>query len=387
MGRNADGPSWEYLGDGYFRDTNTGQTVYKQEKGQGAQVGTLYNMGTTDQKYQPDYGDDGVAQYNEVMNAGRFRDTYGLENTKESGYEADRAYYAYLMAIDPTGRLAGTAQSAGDIPNYLPENTRPYESELFFGGHSGNSYRDPDGVYRIAPGELGNTERQWDDTLYENPPVQGGSRDTSWQWAEPRQQNPAQIAGRFEWGNFPGQDSPWGNEDLPGGNADFYRQQLNNLITQQDMYQQEAVAAGLRAQNQQPQQPQGDPWAWAYGGQGLPDVQTAGPVSYSLRAPYEGLTNYQAVQHALQGMGEDDVNWWNDHMAGKQDDPANNWLTAGDPNILIDRLTGEPDGGLTPQNYQRMTAMFRKFYSPQGGYSGPGDVPTGYAAPINWGAA
>ena len=44
----------------------------------------------------------------------------------------------------------------------------------------------------------------------------------------------------------PGRDSPWGQQDQPGSNRDFYRQQFNNLLAEQQSFQQQELAAAMR---------------------------------------------------------------------------------------------------------------------------------------------
>ena len=191
-----------------------------------------------------------------------------------------------------------------------------------------------------------------------------------------------------------GEDSPWGNEGVEGGNRDFYRQQLNNLRAQEQGYQEQSIAAALRrdAASRQPAQSPADPFDWAYGGKGLPTVGVAGgtvdnPTAYALRSYVQpGETSNADI---LRKYGDFDTGnlerWLAPNEQGETPwENQYNWSRASNPQDLINTLSRDP-AELATSNYDFLSRIFNDMFvqqgieTPEGG--GPSAAP-GYALPI-----
>ena len=191
-----------------------------------------------------------------------------------------------------------------------------------------------------------------------------------------------------------GEDSPWGNEGVEGGNRDFYRQQLNNLRAQEQGYQQSAIGAALRRQAaaNQPAKLPADPFDWAYGGKGLPTVGVAGgtmdnPTAYALRSYVQpGETSNADI---LRKYGDFDTGnmerWLAPNEQGETPlENRYNWSRANNPQDLINTLSRDP-AELATSNYDFLSRIYNDMFvqqgieTPEGG--GPSAAP-GYALPI-----
>jgi hypothetical protein len=247
----------------------------------------------------------------------------------------------------------------------------------------------------------------WTDPVgYENAPqpdgdgefVEGGPPlDTSWDWSFFRDRAP----GDRQWGGYdedyqaferyvPGMDSPWGLPNVEGGNEDFYQQQFLNQLRDEQGYQNRERAAQMRRQeslaNPQESVAPEDMWSWAYGGQGLPDVQMGGSapaVNWDLNAAFTPgqSTNEDILRWASSGdnsFSQKQRNWYQKLMEGGDQD-STIWSSAGDPNTLIGYLPTDTNE-LTSQNQQWMTELFNSIYNQ--GQAGP-YAPSGYASPVN----
>ncbi len=187
-----------------------------------------------------------------------------------------------------------------------------------------------------------------------------------------------------------GEDSPWGNEGVEGGNRDFYRQQLNNLRAQEQGYQQQSIAAALRrdAASRQPDELPADPFDWAYGGKGLPTVGVAGgtmdnPTAYSLRSYVQpGETSNADILRKYGAFDTGNMERWladNDQFENQY-----NWSRASNPQDLINTLSRDP-AELATSNYDYLSRIYNNMFvqqgieTPEGG--GPSAAP-GYALPI-----
>ena len=187
-----------------------------------------------------------------------------------------------------------------------------------------------------------------------------------------------------------GEDSPWGNEGVEGGNRDFYRQQLNNLRAQEQNYQESAIGAAMRrkAAADAPAQTPDDPWGWAYGGKGLPTVGVAGgtmdnPTAYALRSYVQpGETSNADI---LRKYGDFDTGNMERWLADNSDwENKYNWSRANNPQDLINTLSRDP-AELATSNYDFLSRVYNDMFvqqgieTPEGG--GPSAAP-GYAIPI-----
>lgn len=206
-----------------------------------------------------------------------------------------------------------------------------------------------------------------------------------------------------------GEDSPWGNKGIEGGNRDFYRKQLNNLRAQEQGYQDQSIAAALRrhAAANQPAELPADPWSWAYGGKGLPEVKVGGgtiepdsgggdpflppsgnPPAYSLRSNIiPGETSNADIARLYSNKSEDELRpWFEDQMDkhGSSWENQYNWSLAGSPQELISTLSSNTDL-LAAENYDWLSKMYTDMFIQEGvetpEFGGPSPAP-GYATPI-----
>ena len=406
----SSGKTWEYIGGNYFQDAVTGQRVYKPGKANGAVVGQLYNMGTTNTGATPDPDDYKGLPYNQVPTLKDYRERTGLE-----GLASEEAYYFFLKDIGQD--YLTTATVNGDIPNYSPPNEYVYDGGLRFGGgdriwRAGDVIRTgnrnvPGSVYDGWDGDLLSGDRpvydgggpggnfDWADREIPegdnggSANFGGGRQNMGWDWANrPNYGTGIQPASPVDWKADirPGTGSPWGIQG-PGGNSEFYAQQLNNQLAADSSWRESAIAAALRGQNQAPSN-MDNIWGWAYGGEGLPEVQVPGQSGWQLNSKYNtGMTNSEAIARHLQGWtGSGDserIKFLESQMQRPGNMSQNNWLTSTTgPQKYIDQISG---GSLTPENYGYLRDVFTDIYRETGGYSGPGEVPAGYAAPIQWG--
>jgi len=177
-----------------------------------------------------------------------------------------------------------------------------------------------------------------------------------------------------------GEDSPWGNEGVEGGNRDFYRQQLNNLRAQEQGYQQQSIAAALRrkAAADAPAQTPDDPWGWAYGGKGLPSVGVAGgtadnPTAYALRSSITpGETSNADLIRMFGGADAGKINSWLSN--GSDLENQYNWSRASSPRELIDDLSRNQNE-LATSNYDWLSGVYNNMFTQQGVETAEGGGP------------
>ena len=255
-----------------------------------------------------------------------------------------------------------------DNPNYDPNDP------IFAPGDGTGWFGDPGSGGGSGPGSGG--------------PGGGGQANTSWDWAGMGggQQNPpgwdynpVDMSG-FKMDYALGEDSPWGQQGVPGGNEDFYATQLNNLRLQKQHEGEATIQAHLRnkwAKEQAPQQ-QGDPWAWANQGKGLPQVQVGGSGAgqYALQ---QGITPGETSNADLiRRYGGDRSGEW---LADNPNwETQYNWSRGSDPQALMNTLSP----GLADHNRDYISKIYSQMFTggnttPEGG--GPTAAP-GYAMPI-----
>jgi hypothetical protein len=262
---------------------------------------------------------------------------------------------------EPTGN--GVPASPIDNPNYDPDAAYPEFNPV---------PSDPDYADGVTFGEGGGG---------------GGGGNSSWDWSKFQSSLPVSPDAPPYSSDFTlGEDSPWGNEGTPGGNAEFYNQQFNNLNRQSQNHQKGQVAAALRrmAASQNPQEAPEMDWSWANNGQGLPEVQVqgdAGSPRYGLREGFDtNTTNYEIMNAAL-GAG------WADQDSGYPVGPDNpqlsgtNWANATSPTDLYASMPAGADATWSDMLRKGMNYAFtdNNIESPTGG--GPIAAP-GYASPI-----
>jgi hypothetical protein len=206
-----------------------------------------------------------------------------------------------------------------------------------------------------------------------------------------RNSHPLLIVDGVRYGAYeryvPGQESPWGNPNYPGGNQEFYQQQFANLLRGEQDFRsaQQASQGQAAAAAQDPYQPLPIDWSWAHGGEGLPTVWEAGPSTpRQLHDQFSGMTNQQVID-ALGSRGAIEA-------------PQIDWLTRAATNAgSLDKVgwaSGNYDANynntvnssLAPDNKQILYQVYNALYSqPQEPQAPSGvTVPTGYASPVNF---
>ncbi len=222
------------------------------------------------------------------------------------------------------------------------------------------------------------------------PPYQGTS-DTSWNWGQ------GPVAGEYFGApptmnaqTMPGQESPWGVPDTPGGNPEFYRQQFSNLLTQQNVSQQAQIAAAMRRQATAAQGPQ-DPFDYGqmWEDQGLKDVtlgtgQTI-PTSFSQNQKYAGMNNQEIwnSMKTLDAFSDRDAAGYLDNWFTNNPDAASSsdWASFSDPTAALGSINPESWQGMNhPTSIQNtLSQIMGNLYTP--GQQGA-TAPVGYASPI-----
>lgn len=108
---------------------------------------------------------------------------------------------------------------------------------------------------------------------------------------------------------IPGGGSPWGNPDVAGGNKEFYRAQLANLLRGEQTFRarQAYAAEGARNAEAKPFTPptRAEMWSWANNGKGVQDRSLKGkyfpaPTAAAETAPAPA-PDYRTPQQQLMG--------------------------------------------------------------------------------------
>jgi len=228
------------------------------------------------------------------------------------------------------------------------------------------------------------------------PDLSAGKPSWNWDYFKPKAPGDGEWSGYDEdYGVFeryqPGQDSPWGMADIEGGNTDFYQQQFNNLLRDEQDFRTRQRAAQLRA-SESAANPAGainfdDMWS----SMDLPEVQMGtGKVqstSYNLNPTYEGMTNQEAWNSMknLGAFGDRDTNKYMDNYFARNDfGGANDWGTYGDPNAAFASINPESWKGMKHAGVVQDTLaqVMNNIY--QGNQQGP-KAPVGYASPVSTG--
>jgi len=264
---------------------------------------------------------------------------------------------------------------------------------------------------------------EYDSIGYENVPAPDGDgefdkwhgknkqRDTSWNWDFFRDK----AGGDRQWGGYdtdyqaferyqPGMDSPWGMPNIEGGNEDFYQQQFVNQLRDEQSFRsrqresQKTKAQALRNPYEAPSSE--EMWSWAYGGEGLPEVQMGTgqnqPASYSFNEQFSG----QNAQDIFNQLGDRSVfNSSNSSKTGRE--LLNNFFSNSNRAAMANEVDwssfnnpGEAMAAVGDTNwFQGMNrpnaaedafgALINQMYS--AGRLGP-TAPVGYASPIQWGS-
>jgi len=216
------------------------------------------------------------------------------------------------------------------------------------------------------------------DRGYGNDPFSGGG-NTGGGFSNTDRDYFGSPADYYQSSYVPGQDSPWGQPDQPGGNEDFYRQQFNNLLTEEQAFQNAELASAFRRQNSQDNRQDNlmsDPFSWTQ----LPERAVGVEQEWTSR---EGITpgmSNQAVFEVLRPTLEGETEEWFERMLMGSEDIQNstNWSRAqGGPGAMI-----AADTTTDPSNMPYVQNFWNAYFRPTNQTVGPGTVPAGYAAPI-----
>ncbi len=235
-------------------------------------------------------------------------------------------------------------------------------------------------------------------------PPYPGTNDTSWDWGQ------GPVTGEY-FGSpptntaqtMPGQDSPWGVPDTPGGNKEFYRQQFSNLLSQQNDFQKAQQQAALIRQEAANNPQESDITGWqdrAYGGKGIPKIQmgTGQPsvVSHQFNDAYAGMglgdifdqvKNRSVFNSSQSSKSQEEVlnglfNTEKRYSLFEGFDPSQ-YKNAGD---AFSALNPDAWKGMNRPNVaeEGLRTVLNQVYTPDA--FGP-SAPQGYAAPVNWSGA
>jgi len=224
-----------------------------------------------------------------------------------------------------------------------------------------------------------------------------GTTDTSWDWGQ------GPVAGEyfgapptFNAQTMPGQDSPWGVPNTPGGNQDFYRQQFSNLLSGQNAFDKAQVTSAMirqQAQEAGPGAPTDMNKFWADRG-----VDPAQAVQGGADSPYtwnrlegieSGMTN-KAITDLLASRGvlnEAQAGIFQNHWDNPETNPEGTYWSSDRFQTPTDFNTSFGDS-LSPGFLDAMTTVGNAMWTrgdlttPPGG--GPTAVP-GYALPVGAG--
>ena len=221
------------------------------------------------------------------------------------------------------------------------------------------------------------------------PELSGDGATWNWDYFQ------AKSPGAGEWGGYdqdygvferyqPGQDSPWGMPDIEGGNKEFYQQQFNNLLRDEQGFQTRERAAQLRRQEAQdnPAAPINFDDMWA-SMDFEPAVASTGPGGgddpWRLSTGARGDTN----QQLFSGLGDiwnpDESDAWATHFSGDTNPDSKYWGSFDNPTDFMNQWkTNNPgaEGAWTDINQKLANNLWTQQVA------GASNVPAGYASPV-----
>ena len=272
-------------------------------------------------------------------------------------------------------------------PNYDPDLPTAPNSDDFEPQEGGPVVTYPD-----SPNESGNPGNNF-----------GGGGNTSWDWSQFESNLPtvSEFAPPYTPDYTLGQESPWGNAGVEGGNEEFYRTQFNNLNRQNQAQQTAAIAAALRRKfaAENPAEPTPNDWSWANNGQGLPEVVMAGGTVDNPTAPsvqewitpgettnYEIATryggNFANKDYAGKNYQQQLNAWMNPNNPGDYDwNVDTDWSKGLSAQGLVNRLPGD----LAPVNVEFLSDIYNSMFDEYGVNTPEGGGATakpGYALPV-----
>ena len=341
-----------------------------------------YRRVTMDQKRDLGKMHTYINDYGDMVYGLRPDDWYtGMVNGEEIYYEGKDPFAGSGTIRNPDGISSPVPGDWERDPNFDWDNTTKFQPK-------------PDNIPIGFPDDQGNVNYPVNTPTGDPFDWIPGNTDTSWDWSQGGDDpwaftgigGPAAVPD-YDFGNRPGMGSPWGQTGS-GGNQEFYSRQLGNLLSQQDAYQQAEQEAAQRRTQGLSGAFEGDPWAWAYGGKGLPTVQTVGgtadsPTVYQLRGGIiPGQTTNAEIMRMAQTAGivpvhenypirDDDASW---------NSSGTTWSEASNPQQLFGLIASNADQNWRDALRGGMNYAFRNqaLETPSGG--GPTAAP-GYALP------
>ena len=225
-----------------------------------------------------------------------------------------------------------------------------------------------------------------------------GGQTWNWDYFAPKQ------AGDGQWGGYdtdygvferyqPGQDSPWGMPDIEGGNENFYQQQFNNLLRDEQGYRTRARAAQMRGAESDAAKSKAieegtyspdynDMWASMGVTPNQPAEGGGGSSEWELRYGDENSTNAEIISQMMPGFNDQEKVYLNKHMDWFSA-PENEGKLAGGYSGAQDFLASNPyqkDKGWTTVLGDLMGGVYGQGLSEHD--FGTPYVPKGYASPI-----
>jgi len=219
------------------------------QRGQGLPAGATTPYGPNTGGYQSEF----VSYYN-PHGGGTFIGVRadGSKEIISQAQAMDMGYVPPRRQVGDFYDLDNTQTAPGGPPNYVPGD-QPWTPPDNGGGNNGGdpwTLPDNSGGSGTAPGTGTQPPPEGDGStvLWRG---QGSRPNWNWDFFQPK------SPGAGEWGGYdqdygvfsryqPGQESPWGMPDIEGGNKEFYQQQFNNLLRDEQGFRNQQRAAALR---------------------------------------------------------------------------------------------------------------------------------------------
>jgi hypothetical protein len=335
---------------------------------------------------------------------------------RELGRDARREGEEFYANVDPAKAAAGiraSAEAQAYRASGVPETTPTGEAGAWpTYTESSNDMGRGEGLF-VNPYTSANTEVGAEYLASQpagapaggpvgDPAYTGGRQGSAWDWASlsPERRggggyDPAEYAfDRY----VPGQDSPWGQPEIEGGNKEFYRNQFTNLLADEQGYRDRQGQAASRAQEALDNPVEGlkPDWSWLEGGAEsleAPAVQWGGETDaagnptgqsrYNLNPLLNrDMSNWEVTNVLAPYLTSDTNNVMTNHAQASPD--ATGWMNQGQFNNP-QQLAASLDPNLNAGAKSAFNDVFNQMYqrsdltTPAGG--GPSPAP-GYASPI-----
>jgi hypothetical protein len=313
-----------------------------------------------------------------------YLDSIGWDGTRDMyGRSAQQVAYSIGESGIDGGQFGFDETAAADYFNNLVAQPVgiPVDSGMAPGGSQ--NYDTPTGAPVIAD-PVGNAgadltgQPAWNQGQQMGGGAYQGNGGIDWNWGEPTTQQPGPAPvdiGPTQ--GLPGQDSPWGNPNLEGGNEQFYQQQFAKLLRQDQQFQADqaaAIAARAEAQaNPQPVAP--NDWSWLEGG--LPNVSVGGAEpSWDWASGIErgdGTTNQELYSQISSNLTPQTRQFFQDHWSAYPEQATQTfWNSFNNPDDLMSS-TGHTGAGM---------AAVRDVANNLYANTNASSAPVGYASPV-----